>query len=230
MLLDDDIGTYFNRQEGQDESQFINTRTNLERDIQLVKKMNSFIAGVHIFGKEGKTYTSQAAAQGNIYEKFTQTEIGKKFEDKNVKTLWVGQHNDLDSLIDWGKTPYSTEDYAFSLFRSLNARNGFIVIDVSKQQILDMFAKYDLGENSIKAFVTSDGREVITGSEETSIFIGQPYYEEALKSEEAAGFSYQTYQGKEYLFLYSKLSITDATICALIPKDTILQQVSGIKS
>lgn len=230
MLLDDDIGTYFNRQEGQDETEFINTRTNLERDIQLVKKMNSFISGVHIFGKEGKTYTSQAASQGNIYETFVQTEIGKKFEDKAVKTLWVGQHNELDSLIEWGKTPYSTENYAFSLFRSLNARNGFIVIDVSKQQILDMFAKYDLGENSIKAFVTSDGREVITGSEEASIFVGQPYYEEALKSEETVGFSYQTYQGKDYLFLYSKLSITDATICALIPKDTILQQVSGIKS
>jgi methyl-accepting chemotaxis protein len=230
MLLDDDIGTYFNRQEGQDETEFINTRTNLERDIQLVKKMNSFISGVHIFGKEGKTYTSQAVSQGNIYETFVQTEIGKKFEDKAVKTLWVGQHNELDSLIEWGKTPYSTENYAFSLFRSLNARNGFIVIDVSKQQILDMFAKYDLGENSIKAFVTSDGREVITGSEEASIFVGQPYYEGALKSEETVGFSYQTYQGKDYLFLYSKLSITDATICALIPKDTILQQVSGIKS
>ncbi len=230
MLLDDDIGTYFNRQEDQDESQFINTRYALEKDVQLVKKMNSFISGVHIFGKQGKAFSSQAATQDSVYEKFVQTETGKKFEDKSVKILWVGQHNELDTMIVWGKIPYSTEDYAFSLFRSLNARNGFIVIDVSKQQILDMFAKYNLGENSIKAFVTSDGREVITGSEETSIFIGQPYYEEALNSEEPVGFSYQTYQGKEYLFLYSKLNDVDATICALIPKDTILQQVSGIKS
>ncbi len=232
MLLDDDIGSYFNRQEGQDESQFINTRYALEKDVQLVKKMNSFISGVHIFGKEGKTFSSQASTQDSVYEKFEQTETGKKFEDKAVKILWVGQHNELDSMIAWGNgtVQYGTGDYAFSLFRSLNARNGFIVIDVSKQQILDMFSKYELGENSIKAFVTSDGREVITGSEETSIFVGQPYYEEALQAEEAVGFSYQTYQGKEYLFLYSKLSDVGATICALIPKDTILQQVSGIKS
>lgn len=230
MLLDDDIGTYFNRQEGQDESQFINTRFALESDVQLVKKMNSFISGVHIFGKEGKAFSSQTSTQDSVYEKFKQTETGKKFDDKAVKILWVGQHDELDSMFVWGKIPYSSEDYAFSLFRSMNARNGFIVIDVSKQQILDMFAKYELGENSIKAFVTADGREVITGSEETSIFVGQSYYQEALNSEEQTGFSYQTYQGEEYLFLYSKLSDVGATICALIPKDTILQQVSGIKS
>lgn len=230
MLLDDDIGTYFNRQEGQDEAQFINTRYALEKDVQLVKKMNSFISGVHIFGKEGRTFSSQAATQESVYEKFIQTETGKKFEDRNVKILWVGQHNELDSIIVWGQIPYSTEDYAFSLFRALNARNGFIVIDVSKQQILDMFEEYELGENSIMAFVTSDNREVIKGSEETSIFVGQPFYEEALNSEETVGFSYQTYKGKEYLFLYSKLSDANATICALIPKDTILQQVSGIRS
>ena len=230
MLLDDDIGTYFNRQDGQDESQFINTKFTLEKDIQLVKKMNSFISGVHIFGKEGKAFSSQATTQDSMYEKFMQTEIGKKFEDKKVKTLWVGQHSELDSMIVWGKVPYSTEDYAFSLFRSLNARNGFIVIDVSKQQILDMFAKYELGENSIKAFVTGDGREVITGSEETSIFVNQDYYQEALKSEAPTGFSYQTYNGKEYLFLYSKLTDVGGMICALIPKDTILHQVSGIKT
>ncbi len=230
MLLDDDIGTYFNRQEGQDESHFINTRYALEKDVQLVKKMNSFISGVHIFGLEGKTFSSQAATQDSVYEKFRQTETGKKFDDKSVKTIWVGQHDELDSMIIWGKIPYSTKDYAFSLFRSLNARNGFIVIDVSKQQIVDMFAKYDMGENSIKAFVTSDGREIITGSEETSIFVGQPFYQKAMASEELAGFSYQTYQGKEYLFLYSKLKDVEAAICALIPKDTILQQVSGIKS
>ncbi len=230
MLLNDDIGTYFNRQDDQDETQFINTRNNLESEVQLVKKMNSFISGVHFFGKKGKTFTSQAATQDSIYEKFIQTGIGKKFEKKSVKALWVGQHDEMDSMIVWGKTPYSSADYAFSLFRSLNARNGFIVIDVSKQQILDMFAKYELGENSIMAFVTADGREVITGSEEASVFVGQTYYDAALASEEPSGFSYQTYQGKEYLFLYSKLSNAGATICALIPKDTILQQVSGIKS
>ena len=230
MLLDSDIGMYFNRQEGQDETAFINTRFDVEKAVQLVKKMNSFVAGVHIFGKEGKAFSSQAATQDSPYEKFIQTEVGKKFEEKAVKTVWVGQHSDLDSMIEWGNIPYNSEAYAFSLFRSMNARNGFIVIDVSKQQILDMFTKYELGDNSIMAFVTGDGREVITGAEEISIFAGQSYYQEAVKSEELSGLSYQNYNGKEYLFLYSKMSNVGAMICALIPKDTILQQVSGIKT
>ncbi len=230
LLLNSDLGSYFNRQEGTDETQFINVRSKVESTVQLVKKTNSFISGVHMLGANGKAFTSEAATQESPYEKFRETEIGKKFDSKTVKFLWVGEHSALDSMYVYGTKQYTSDDYAISLISSMNARNGFIIIDVSKKLILDMFEKYNLGENSIKAFVTGDGREIIAGTEESSIFLNQPYYQSALTSEETSGLSYQTYQGKEYLFLYSKIQTVGATVCALIPKDTILQQVSGIKS
>lgn len=230
MLLDSDMGSYFNRQEGTDETQFINVRHTVESKVQLIKKANSFISGVHILGANGKAFSSETTTQDSPYEKFKQTEIGKKFDSKSVKLLWVGAHDDLDSMLNFGITPYTNSNYAYSLIASMNARNGFIVIDVSKQLILDMFEKYDFGENSMKAFVTSDGREIVTGSEEAGIFLSQPYYQNTLNSEETSGLSYETYNGKEYLFLYSKVGTVGATVCALIPKDTILNQVSGIKS
>lgn len=230
ILLNSDIGSYFNRQEGQDETQFINMRFNVEGAVQVVKKTNSFVAGVHIFGKNGKAFSSEAATQDSPYEKFMQTTMGKKFEDKKTKALWVGEHKDLDGLYDFSNTGYSANDYACSRITRMNAKNGFIVIDVSKKKLLDMFSKYDLGENSIIAFVTQEGREVIYGSEETAIFAQQSYYKDAAAGEKPEGLSYQPFNGKQYLFLFSKVGDDGSMVCALIPKATILQQVSGIKT
>ncbi len=229
LLLDSDIGEYYNRPEGAPETNYLNARFSVESAVQLVKKTNSFIAGVHMIGKEAKTISSEAATQDSIYEKLLQSNLTKSFEDKKVKFIWVGEHRDLDGMVSGGKTSYNTSNYACSLIRSMNARNGFVIIDVSQQMLMNMFTEYDLGEGSIMAFVTKDGREVIKGSED-SVFAMQSYYKNALESEESSGFSYQPYNGKEYLFLYSKVGDMGATICALIPKATILEQVSGIKT
>jgi methyl-accepting chemotaxis protein len=229
LLLDSDIGEYYNRPEGAAETNYINARHSVESAVQLVKKTNSFIAGVHMIGKEAKTVSSEAATQDSVYETFSKSTLVKGFEDKSVKYVWVGEHRDLDGLVSSGKIIYSSTNYACSLIRSMNARNGYVIIDVSKQKLLDMFTEYDLGEGSIIGFVTQDGREVIKGSE-NSVFAMQSYYQSAVEAEETSGFSYQDYNGKEYLFLYSSVGDMGATICALIPKSTILEQVSGIKT
>jgi methyl-accepting chemotaxis protein len=229
LLLDSDIGEYFNRPEGAPETNYINARFAVESAVQLVKKANSFIAGVHMIGKETKTVSSEAATQDSIYDKVSQDNIVKPFEDKKVKFIWIGEHKDLDEMVSNDNTPYGTSFYAYSLIRIMNKRNGYVIIDVSKQMLMDMFTEYDLGEGSIMAFVTSDGHEVVKGSE-GNVFGTQSFYQEALNAETDSGFSYQTYDNKEYLFLYSKVGDMGATICALIPKSTILEQVSGVKS
>ncbi len=229
LLLNSDIGEYYNRPEGAAETNYINARSSVESEVQLVKKTNSFIAGVHMIGKEAKTVSSEAATQDSIYETFSKTAIVKAFEDKSVKYVWVGEHSDLDERVSNKRVSYNSSNYAYSLIRSMNARNGYVIIDVSKQKILDMFTEYNLGEGSIIALVTKDGREVTKGAED-NIFAMQSYYKSAVEAEETSGFSYQQYNDKEYLFLYSKVGEIGATICALIPKATILEQVSGIKT
>ncbi len=229
LLLDSDIGEYYNRPEGAAETNYINARYSVEGAVQLVKKTNSFIAGVHMIGKEAKTVSTEAATQDSIYETFSKSTIIKGFEDKSVKYIWVGEHKDLDGLVSGDKITYSSSNYAYSLIRAMNARNGYVVIDVSKQKILDMFTEYNLGEGSIIALVTNDGREVVKGSED-NVFVMQSYYKSAIEAEETSGFSYQIYNDKEYLFLYSRVGDMGATICALIPKSTILEQVSGVKT
>lgn len=229
LLLDSDIGEYYNRPDGSPETNYINARYSVESAVQLVKKTNSFIAGVHMIGKEAKTVSSEAATQDSIYEAFQKSGIVKGLENKSVKYIWVGEHRDLDGLVSGGKVAYNTTNYACSLIRVMNARNGYVVIDVSKQKLLDMFTEYDLGEESIIGFVAKDGREVTKGSED-SVFAMQSYYQSAMEAEESSGLAYQFYNGKEYLFLYSRVGDMGAAICALIPKGAILEQVSGVKA
>ncbi|MDF2905192.1 MAG: methyl-accepting chemotaxis sensory transducer [Herbinix sp.] len=229
LLLDSDIGEYYNRPEGAPETNYLNARFSVESAVQLVKKTNSFIAAVHMIGKEAKTVSSENATQDSIYESFIKSTFTKSFEDKSVKYIWVGEHKELDTMVSNEKMAYNSANYACSLVRSMNARNGFVIIDVSKQKLLDMFTEYDLGEGSIMAFITNEGREVVKGSEE-GVFAQQSFYKSVIESEETNGFSYQTYNGEEYLFLYSKVGDMGSTICALIPKSTILDQVSGVKT
>lgn len=230
MLFNSDIGEYYNRPEGASEADYISARFNVESAVQLVKKTNSFIAGVHMIGREAKTMSTESAAQDSIYGQISDTALIKAFEDKSVKNLWVGEHKELDGLISGDKISYSAAQYACSLIQIMNSRKGFVIIDVSKEKIMNMFTEYNLGDHSILGFVLEDDREVISGTEETSVFSGQPYYQAAMAGEEGSGFSYQSYNGEEYLFLYSKIGTMGATVCALIPKSTILEQVSGIRT
>ena len=229
LLLDSDIGEYYNRPEGALETNYLNARFTVESAVQLVKKTNSFIAGVHMVGKEAKTVSSEAATQDSIYESFIQLDPIKSFEDKKVKYIWLGEHQSLDKMVSGDKATYDTSKYAYSLIRIMNARNGFVIIDISHQKLMDMFTEYNLGEGSIIAFVTKDGREVIKGSDK-NVFTSQDYYKKTIEAEETSGFSYQSYNNEDYLYLYSKVGDMGATICALIPKATILEQVSGIRS
>lgn len=229
MLFDSNIGEYYNRPEGAQEAMYILARSNVESTVQMVKKTNSFIAGVHMIGREAKTISTEAASQNSVYDQISETAFIKPFEEKATKNMWVGEHSELDGLISRERVIYSADKYACSFIQIMNSRKGFVIIDVSKEKIMNMFLEYNLGDQSILGFVLKDDREVISGTEEASVFSGQPYYRAAMEGEENSGLSYEIYNEKEYLFLYSKVGTMGATVCALIPKSTILQQVSGIR-
>jgi methyl-accepting chemotaxis protein len=107
--------------------------------------------------------------------------------------------------------------------------NGFIIIDIPKKEIEHAISNINLGDGSIVGFVTSDGVEALLNTEETSIFSPLEYYKAAVSGNQLNGHSYERYNGREYLFLYSKVGSTKAMICALVPKSTILAQAQSIK-
>ena len=126
-------------------------------------------------------------------------------------------------------TPYNTDSYAMSLVRRMNDGKGYIIADVSTNQIKQTFSNYDMGEGSIIGFITADGRETLNISDKESVFTELSYFQESLEKEQSSGFSYEKYNGEEYLYIYNRFEDVDVTLSALIPKSTILAEVRGIR-
>ncbi|NLO41391.1 MAG: methyl-accepting chemotaxis protein [Ruminiclostridium sp.] len=175
------------------------------------------------------TSSSNAEINDDLYSKVVASDIGNKFKEKKAQYLWLGEHSELDKIMPKETQEYKTENYAASLIRKLFGSKGYIIFDVSRDLIKGIFSEYDLGEGSIMGFITGDGRETLNIDAQT-VFSELPFYQAILESEEESGYSYQNYNGSEYLFIYSKFKGIPGTVCALVPKNTILMQVSSLKT
>lgn len=230
FISNPEIRVYYNKKGGtEDTLTTINQQYTIQSAIELAMETNPFISGVHLLGKYGKGITTSVPVSDSLYDAFAESSEAMYITDTPKNHVWIGSHPGLDGKLVNGDKKYTEEDYALSIIRKMNSNNGYVIIDISMQQIIDMFAKYDLGEGSITGLVTGDGREIIIGSEEEKLFSNLAYYPNAIGSAETNGYYYENYNKEEYLFLYSKVTDADVIVCSLIPKTTILNQVDDIK-
>lgn len=190
---------------------------------------NSFISNIHLIGKNGVCISTSGEINHHLYDTIAKSEINQEFKTKKVHFLWRGDHTVLDEAMPKSGV-YGKDKYATSLIRRIGQGEGFFIADVSSEQIRKMFAEYDLGEGSILGFITGDGRETLSVDGTEKLFTELPYYQSAMDAEELSGYSYEKYNGEDYLFLFSKFQNVDGAVCALIPKSIILGEVSGIRA
>ncbi|TAH75015.1 MAG: methyl-accepting chemotaxis protein [Anaerolineaceae bacterium] len=229
LLLDSSFNEYIKAEPGDSVNTIKATKT-LKEKIIVVQTTEEFISAVHVINPNGNGISTVGDFRDDMYQAFVGSDIGQMLEEKSSINIWTSSHLEIDKILSQSAVEYSTSDYALSVIGKANRSNGIAVVDISTEKINEIFSKYDLGEASIIGLVTMDQREIITGSEDTNIFSSLSYYQEAQNQEAQNGYSYEEYKGEEYLYIYSKLDDIDATVCALIPKSTILKQVSGIKA
>ena len=202
-----------------------NKRYNSVReDMLLAKSANTFLSAVHVFGEGGKGYSSVTNAPQDIYEAFLNSEEGKLIMASTTRYKWVGKHTVLDDKLMNKQPPY-----AVSIVRKMASNNGFVILDISSDFIVDSLEAIDLGSGSIVGFISGDASETLVGIDEENVFTNLPYYQETIIAGEDSGYSYEMYDNNEYLFLYSKVGDTGAYVSALVPKSTILKQASEIR-
>lgn len=229
-IFDSEIGSYFNKNSSDGEFEYLNQQSNIRNKILMALKANSFISGIHLVGENRNSISTATSFSDTMYSTFINTKEAKNLENNKIKSIWIGKHTELDKELVTNSTTYTTDDYALSYLHKMNADMGYVIIDISRQQILDMFDRYHMGENSIIGLVNDDGSEVLTGTEEIRIFNNLSYYHTAMKGEKDNGYFYEEYNHINYLFLYDKISDANVSVCALIPRDTIIEQVEGIKA
>jgi len=228
IILDVKFKDFFalNHQDALDSTKTFN---DVKDAIALSAATNTLVSAIHLIGKNGIGMSTVGDINGDIYDTIAQSDIAQTIKEKKVQFIWRGEHSELDKAMSNGAVIYNQDNYATSVIRKMSNSKGYIIIDVSTKQIKDMFSAYEMGEGSIIGFISGDGRETLSNTDATSIFSGLPYFQKALVAEQQSGSSDVTYNGKDYLFIYSKFKDVDGTVCALVPKSTILKDVEGIK-
>jgi len=224
IVDNDKVKNYYNKADDMSAEENTASFSELKNEITTAKSSNPFIYAIHAIGKEGSSISTVDTLPGGIYESFLKSEEGQMVSTSTERYLWIAKHTFLDEQLKNKQI-----SYAVSIIRKMSENNGFIIIDVPENQLTKSISQIDLGEGSIVGFITADGKETLVNTEETNVFKELLYYQESAAGKEASGFSYEEYKDDDYLFLYSKIGNTGASLCALVPKNIILKQADDIK-
>jgi len=228
LLHDDDLTTYFNNFEDLKITERTKHWNGLRDAFIVAKEANVFIRAIHVIGTPGNSHSTVTTPGSNAYKTYSESEEGKRIAGSTKKSEWLGAHDFLDQVLSLDNIKYGRNDYILSIVRKLTGKNGFLFMDISKEEIVNSLSDLKLGEGSIIAFVTADGIETTVGSD-VEVFGELPYFKASKTSEATEGFSYETYNGKPYMYIYSKVGDTGCMLSALIPKSTVVQKANDIK-
>lgn len=239
-LSDSTLTSYFHGKLEKVQSEKRVLQGNVRKRIIASKIGNDFISDIYIMTKPGVTviYDSNVVKDG----------INDKTEEERQQTAgknnqsWTDRHDTLDEYL--GIDP---ESYILSYTLASSREKGSIIIDVKKTRVQEFLSELDMGEGSIVGYITANGREILSGAEagEEKTFYGQEFFEKAREkdqkileenkkqkegepTETPGGCEQVTYQGKSYVYMHCLSEKSEATICALVPMESITQKANSI--
>lgn len=198
----------------------------LKSDILYTQTLNPFINDIHIITQEGVTMLSTKSSSSitGCLESYREA-MG---DERGNLEKWIDLHEQLDTYMNW-----DASDYIMSFEMLAQSKGACVVIDIKRSAIQEFLQNLNLGEDSIIGFVTRGGREIIwengLGEQESNLF-EEAFFQETFGREELYGSQEVRFQGKDYLFIYSRSDRTGATVCTLVPVDVIISQAQGIKN
>ncbi|MCQ2549041.1 MAG: methyl-accepting chemotaxis protein [Lachnospiraceae bacterium] len=161
------------------------------------------------------------------------SEEGKAvFEEKNSDNWlgqhidWYGSHTDLDQKIG-----IDSDSYAMSYMSFLQNKKALVVLDISKESILEMLQAIDVTDGAIAGFITADNKEVVVTEEGKDFsFVEQDFFPESLAGEALSDAEYVTIDGKQYLYIYSKDNQSGIVISYLVPYAKVVAGAYSIRN
>ncbi|MBQ9928196.1 MAG: methyl-accepting chemotaxis protein [Lachnospiraceae bacterium] len=204
-----------------------NALTKSEALVRTKQSSNSFIQNVVIVTSDSLNDITTTAGKGDktgYYEKF-KAEAQPYIDADDKAKAWAGYHPVVDERFST-----STDAYIFAQYRMVSSKNACVVIDISSKRIQEILADLNLGEGSIIAFVTDDGRELFIDDTMQFSFYDKEYYKTAKQDETGLYSCYVEYEGEEYLFMYGRCDTNLSSICALTPKEELMKEAIAMRS
>lgn len=227
-IMDSDMKSYFNGMYKDKPLEASRAMQDIKKKFIAKQVSDVFIENIHVLAKNASAMTTSSSSEKEMYEAFLESAGGIGLSNNSHDSYWLGSDTELDA-----KLGVKTDKYALRFVRGFQDIRACLILDVRATTIKDILGDLDFGKDTIVGFVTKDGREIITtGFNEEStepMFVEQDFYIEAQAADGSTNIDV-LYNGKKYLYLSAKVGGTGAAVCALIPQETIVGQVAGIKN
>lgn len=212
---------------GSDSLNTLESMNNLKSTLLMKQLSNDFIQNIHLVPNSTSSCLSTAKIDvfpgEDVYEDI-RGEMESQCSAIESTKKWGSSHTDLDEFF-----ALNADDYAGFFCTVSSYKNTIILTDISTQKITDILSQISLGTNSIIAYHTQDGREIVLGSDSFT-FNDKDYAQSSFSAEETSGKCYVKENGDEYLYMYSRCSTNGATISAIVPKSIITAEADDIRT
>lgn len=233
LITNSDMGDYYEKYYDKRDGEAMEIFRNAKSILGNTKSTNKYMYSFSVIPENGSFLSTLTGSMTEEpYADFAKTPEGSYFvEHATEKNKWMGYHTYLDEHMS-----STTDKYALVFYQKMLDNNTTFVMDIDMKVAADMLAQMDFGEGSIKALVSSDGREVasVQGKEgevpetEKTWFVGTDFFESAKASPETVSMDVKL-EGKKYVYIGTPVGKTGAVICTLIPRSNLLGQVGSIR-
>lgn len=208
--------------------------------IQSLQTISNFVYHVYLISDHvtGLT-TTPAVMTADLYEVFTTAEDGAAVAEASGNYGYMGAHSTLEARVLDKLDTFESGDFAISLWRKINIRGNLIlVVDINRDVIYDALSELDNGKGSYTVFIAPGGNETVycgtdngkTASEGTApVFSELAAYQNAMNAETPEGYSETRWNGRQYVFAYSKIGETGAMLATLVPTALFLESARTIQ-
>ena len=227
ILVDDELKGVFDGYFASDPAKESSLRRDWNTRLLKMPTSDRVYADLYVLYDEGDIcITSTLNNKDGMFTEFKATERGQRVMAEKFTHFWFGNDTDFDATLGTNSSRYAIRYAKFLTNKSV------IITDISYDYIMEILNTLDVGEGSYVGLVTNmDNQEILSDLytlPENPVFVGSDFYLEAMEAEEESGSKEVTYNGKDYLFIYSKIPTQEVTICALVLNDTITAQAAEI--
>lgn len=226
-LTESDLRKYFaGLQDVYDET---STRKDYQGRLRNKMALDSKIQGAYIIADNKRTIDCQGVVRDrNVYSDYVATEQGAIVNKSATDWFFFGQDETSDQALN-----LDIDGYCIRIVKKMNNQPAMMIINISDSFIRSAMQSLDPGKGGYVTLVTEqDGKEFYSDENvknDKPIVYGTKFYKKALEGKDASGNQMITFNGKQYMFVYSKLTAGNLMVTALIPSDRLLEQSQGIK-
>lgn len=201
-----------------------------------LKSISDFVYHVYLISDVATGLTTTPVTLGlGTYEEFIASAEGQQIDASSDKWGYLGRHPFLEQAVYQEDDKFNSSDYAISMWRKVNMKtNMILVVDIDKSTVYNALAELDNGEGSYAAFVAPDGNETVYcgggTQEEAPSFSQMEAYRQAIEAEAADGYREIRFQGRPYVFAYSRIGSTGAMLITLVPTSQFLGNTGSIQT